>query len=338
MGDDPGIMDVWADNLEEAFEAIRQVVDDFTYVSMDTEFPGIVARPIGTYSKSEYNYQTLRCNVDMLRLIQLGITFANEKGDSPPNVPTTLQFHFRFDLGDEMYSAESIDMLKRAGIDFKRHGDGGIELEDFAELLISSGLVMNPAITWIAFHSGYDLGYLLKLLTQSPLPKRQADFFDAINAFFPIIYDVKYMMKSCRNLKGGLQEIADHMEVRRIGPQHQAGSDSLLTMAVFFKMRRLYFEDTIDADKYGSVLFGLGISWVPNSNNSVAGMVGGSDLASASSGAAGVARPATPPGNGHYILAPGTVTGGNSGAVAAAAAAAQGGSVTNHEWTSSTTS
>lgn len=46
-------------------------------------------------------------------------------------------------------------------------------------------------------------------------------------------------MKSCKNLKGGLQEVADQLELERIGPQHQAGSDSLLTGMAFFKMREV---------------------------------------------------------------------------------------------------
>lgn len=49
-------------------------------------------------------------------------------------------------------------------------------------------------------------------------------------------------MKSCKNLKGGLQEVADQLELRRIGPQHQAGSDSLLTGNAFFKMREVSFQ------------------------------------------------------------------------------------------------
>lgn len=53
------------------------------------------------------------------------------------------------------------------------------------------------------------------------------------NSFF------KYLMKSCKNLKGGLQEVADQLELERIGPQHQAGSDSLLTGMAFFKMREV---------------------------------------------------------------------------------------------------
>lgn len=274
MADEVDIVDVWADNLEEAFHQIRAIVDDYPYIAMDTEFPGIVARPVGQYSKSEYNYQTLRCNVDMLRLIQLGLTFSNEYGEPPAHGPSTYQFHFKFDLNDEMYAQDSIELLKRAGIDFKRHADYGIEFEDFGELCISSGIVLNSEVKWIAFHSGYDLGYLVKVLTQSALPKRQHEFFDSINAFFPIIYDVKYMMKSCRNLKGGLQDLADDLEVKRVGPQHQAGSDSLLTMAVFFKMKRLYFEDNIDDEKYCGVLYGLGISWSPSSHSGAHSKVG----------------------------------------------------------------
>lgn len=49
----------------------------------------------------------------------------------------------------------------------------------------------------------------------------------------------QYLMKLCKNLKGGLQEVADQLELRRVGPQHQAGSDSHLTGMAFFKIKEV---------------------------------------------------------------------------------------------------
>lgn len=78
------IREVWSHNLEEEFKQICLIVNDYPYVAMDTEFPGVVARPIGDFkSSSDYQYQLLRCNVDLLKIIQLGLTFFNKEGEMP---------------------------------------------------------------------------------------------------------------------------------------------------------------------------------------------------------------------------------------------------------------
>merc|ERR1711976_66667 len=245
-----------------------QIIQRFPFVAMDTEFPGVVARPIGEFkSTADYQYQLLRCNVDLLKIIQLGLTFLDEKGNLPASGPSTWQFNFKFNLTEDMYAEDSVDLLQNSGIQFEKHEQEGIDPNHFAEIMLVSGLVLREPVKWLSFHSGYDFGYLLNLLTNQNLPKTESEFFELLKLYFPNVYDVKYLMKSCKNLKGGLQEVANELEVLRIGPQHQAGSDSLLTGQTFFKMKEMFFEDDIDDSKYCGHLYGLGTNFVVNKNN-----------------------------------------------------------------------
>ena len=256
------IRDVWGDTVEHEMAEVRKLLvaepKPYNYVAMDTEFPGVVARPIGSFSTSnDYQYQTLRCNVDLLKLIQVGVSFFNEDGEFAEGCPTW-QFNFKFNLDEDMYAQDSIDMLVRSGINFQRHEDNGIHVAHFGELMMSSGLVLMPNVRWISFHSGYDFGYLIKLLTRSPLPAEETRFFDLLHTYFPCIYDIKYMMMSCDGLRGGLQKLGEDLNVTRIGPMHQAGSDSLLTAQTFFELKRQYFRNYVEDAKFVGYLYGLG--------------------------------------------------------------------------------
>ncbi|GJQ11786.1 hypothetical protein GpartN1_g3577.t1 [Galdieria partita] len=252
------IKEVWAENLEEELANISSRLDKYNFVAMDTEFPGVVARPIGSFrSNTDYHYQTLRCNVDLLKIIQLGLSFSDSEGNIPEGC-ACWQFNFRFSLNEDIYAQDSIDLLTRSGIDFDEHERHGIDVERFGELLISSGIVLNEDICWISFHSGYDFGYLLKILTCSEMPAEESEFFELLNTYFPRFYDMKYLMMASDRLYGGLNKLAEILEVERIGQMHQAGSDSLLTMKVFFKMKESIFSGHIDERRYCGVLYGLG--------------------------------------------------------------------------------
>ena len=203
-------------------------MDDYPYIAMDTEFPGVVARPVGNFKSSgEFIYQTLRyvweeqprdpvvggpksfkvgaaasylwgtygkyacrCNVDMLKLIQLGLTFTDKEGNLPRcgGELAVWQFNFRysteinndcmnifrhscylrslsatavphtctlesagavsreFRLSTDIYAQDSIELLKHSGIDFSRNESQGIDVQRFAELLMSSGVVLNDEV------------------------------------------------------------------------------------------------------------------------------------------------------------------------------------------------
>jgi len=255
------IREVWADNLEEEFALIRDIVDEFPFVAMDTEFPGIVCRPVGAFrSPADYNYATLKANVDMLYLIQLGLTFSGPRGELPAlgagRRRCVWQFNFReFDDARDIFASDSIELLRRSGIDFRRNAERGVDARRFAELLMSSGVVLNDSVYWVTFHAGYDFGYLLKILTCNSLPDTQAGFFKLMKIYFPTVYDIKHLMKFCNSLHGGLNKLAELLDVERVGESHQAGSDSLVTSCAFWKLRDSFFAGS--TEKYAGVLYGL---------------------------------------------------------------------------------
>lgn len=229
------IKNVWKSNLEEEMAIVRQLIKKYNYISMDTEFPGVVAKPIGSFkSQSSFAYQQLRFNVDILNIIQLGISLSDENGRRPEPVHTW-QFNFFFDMKGDMYSQESIDLLVNAHINFEDHVEMGIDHREFGCLLITSGLVMSENIVWISFHSAYDFAYLMKLLTGNLMQEKEEDFYKFMSVWFPIFYDFKFMVQATDYVRKGLQEISNDLGVFREGNAHQAGSDALLTSLAFFK-------------------------------------------------------------------------------------------------------
>merc|ERR1712066_283412 len=150
----------------------------------------------------------------------------------------------------DMYAEDSINLLKEAGIPFKKLEEKGIDRQNFAELFITSGICLNNKVNWITFHAGYDFAYMLKLMrNDAQLPESEEKFFELLNLYFPNLYDIKYMVKSCKVQEGGLEAIANELDVDRIGDAHTAGSDAVLTGQTFFKVLKKYFCEKSDEEE-----------------------------------------------------------------------------------------
>ncbi|RLM84990.1 hypothetical protein C2845_PM04G03530 [Panicum miliaceum] len=245
---------VWAHNFDAEARLIESLLPRFRYAAVDTEFPGTVYRPVGaSYTLTpERRYDLLRLNVDVLDLIQVGLTLFDAGGrlPGPGGARHVWEFNFReFDVRRHRHAPESIAMLRAKGVDFdrtRRHGVGAAEFGPRLRKWLRAGLGRAGVVT---FSGGYDLAYLVKVMFGPgyKMPRSAGQFEGVAKAALVRrpLFDVKEMARLCpRDLRGELESVAVKLNVgRAVGEAHQAGSDSLLTCHTFMKMRESYFDD-----------------------------------------------------------------------------------------------
>ena len=253
------IKEVYAENLEEEIKVIKSVINEYNYIGMDTEFPGTV------YSlnnlTNDFYYKTMEKNVNSLKLIQLGITLTNKNGEYPKNIPYhTWQFNFKYDEKKDLYSEDSLNLLKSTGIDFENLKKNGIDQTKFGAILKDSWLVLNPNIIWVSFHGSYDFAYLLKLLINENLPTTESDYINLLCCYFPNFYDIKSLIKDNDTyFHGGLNKLIYALDIKRKGIKHQAGSDSLATIEAYHKLIENGSINVKKLKKFKNVLYGIGV-------------------------------------------------------------------------------
>ncbi|KAK7258690.1 hypothetical protein RIF29_24272 [Crotalaria pallida] len=254
------VRQVWASNLEEEFAHIKSILPLHGYVAIDTEFPGCIYKDKCHYSNltPSQTYATMKANVDALNIIQLGLTISDYAGNLPDLGTDSCciwEFNFKdFDIEKDPHDPEAIRMLQRQGINFSKNRVEGISSKDFRNLFFNSGLIFNRMmVQWITFHGCYDFGYLMKILLARELPQDIASFGSAMsNLLGEDMYDMKHLMDFCCDggFNGGLERLGKTLNVERVaGKTHEAGSDSLLTLHVYFKFRNDYLAENFEEEE-----------------------------------------------------------------------------------------
>ncbi|KOB73411.1 Ccr4-associated factor [Operophtera brumata] len=236
------IKNVWNHNLHEEFRVIRQVVKKFHWVAMDTEFPGVVARPIGEFrSTADYQYQLLRFHRSTAEL-RAAVQGARGTRHRTSGYLMKLCKNLKGGLQEVADQLE----LRRVGPQHQAGSDS--HLTGMAFFKIKEGGLQEVADQ-------------LELRRVGPQHQAGSDSHLTGMAFFKI-------------KEGGLQEVADQLELRRVGPQHQAGSDSHLTGMAFFKVKaynlnsglqKIFFDGNIESTS--GHLYGLGAPFPTSANN-----------------------------------------------------------------------
>lgn len=171
---------------------IHDVIRKFSHVSMDTEFLGCIYY-ISTGLKNptfgvSNHYCLLKANVDALKLFQVSLIVSHCDSNLPNfgmNFCYIWELNFcDFDVACDLY--ESIELLRRQGIDFVKN--------------------------WIFWVSSIHFAHLM---VQSGLPRTLEEFLEMLRLILRSkVYDVKHLMEFCDSLYGGLEHVKKHLEQR----------------------------------------------------------------------------------------------------------------------------
>jgi len=240
------IVNVWSYNLEAELDNIYSYIRLLPNVVFSVNSPGLILRPLGDFrSREDFHYQTMRCNVEVTKVIQLQLTIADDESLAHGGFPLWV-FNFHFDQQNDAYPD---GLLQTKSVQYREKlKTYGINPVVFAESLFTSGLLLNERLRWIGFNCLYDFGYLLRMVSNKPLPPTEDEFIEQLQSYFPLFYDTRLLVQ-VSPLKTELQREVEELVKLRHTLQYEANSK---TMWLFSRVCK-----SVDEASCRNILFGL---------------------------------------------------------------------------------
>ncbi|KAF3781714.1 putative CCR4-associated factor 1-like protein 2 [Nymphaea thermarum] len=269
------IRSVWADNVHhEIIAIIKQAALSHPFISLSINLlhsnrnhqrRGRIP-PGASPGDPNSNYATLRATVGA-SVLQVGLALSDEGGNLPTcketGQPCAWEFNLRVvDRRTGEFAPWQHGVLRASAVDAEESKRRAIDPSHFSFSLFGASILMRSRIRWVVFKGGLDFGGLLKLLRGEDLPRKRDEWFQWLQAYFPSFYDVMHLTEQLRLAPAGgggsLDGVAEKMGVGRDGQHTQgAGSDSLLVLRVFLKMKQESFGGGFQEHLHGNVLFGF---------------------------------------------------------------------------------
>ncbi|CAN6454382.1 unnamed protein product [Victoria cruziana] len=268
------IRSVWADSVHHETTIIKHAALSHPFISLSINLLHSNRNhqrrgrmpPAASPGDPDANYATLRATVGA-SILQVGLALSDEGGNLPTceetGHPCAWEFNLRVvDRQTGEFAPWQLGVLRSCGVDAEESKRRAIDPSHFSFSLFGAGVLMRSRIRWVVFKGGLDLGGLLKLLRGADLSRKRDDWFEWLRAYFPTFYDVMHLAVHLRlspALGGGsLNEVAGTVGIERDGqPPHGAGSDSLLVLQVFLKIKKESLGGRLHEHLHGNVLFGF---------------------------------------------------------------------------------
>ncbi|KQK04616.2 hypothetical protein BRADI_2g14660v3, partial [Brachypodium distachyon] len=250
---------IWRDNSDEAFGRIKEMLKHrrrHLHIALDLEYlasgsTDVKFRPV---SAMEW-YGHLQDFVNNGQVVQLGMAFAVQPLPGEPSVPVAAyEINFQIDLEHGDFNSAGVEFLKKQGHNLLMHQKLGILPQ-----IVYAGLLCHlpfgqSDVTWLAYNGDRDIAFILRLLQYGgsgiQLPSRQGTFGYQMRQQFPKYFDVRVLAQLVKpGWNGKLTTLAteEYLNVDRIGGEHFAGSDALLTMSCFAKILKVAQRERIRA-------------------------------------------------------------------------------------------